>query len=258
MSKRFFDTGLWEKPWFMELTPSEKLAWIYILSHCDNVGVWTPNYRLAEFQIGQQLDWDKFREKCNGNIFVLDSGKWFVIDFCRFQHPDLKPSSEDSKNNAVLSYIRELKGHGLWDSYKVYLETGEIDLGPSKAPKTPVGRPQSGPKERKGKGKGTGTGTGTGKGGVADDFYQTEDGVQAPMNRNWYERLCREYGKTETNKYIEKAIRYSIQKTGDVGYYKNYASAAEDYMERDGYPKKPKPYSGKNDVRSLKGAPDYD
>lgn len=109
--KRFTDTELWKKPWFMEMTPAEKLAWYYITIECDNVGVWTPNFRLAEFMIGTQLDWDKFKEKCNDNIHVLEDGKWFLIDFVRFQHSDL---FNGSTSNACKSYVLLLKKHGVY------------------------------------------------------------------------------------------------------------------------------------------------
>jgi hypothetical protein len=110
MSKRFIDSELWEKPWYMELTPSEKLAWCYITTKCDAVGVWTPNFRLAEFIIGTQLDWDKFKEKCNSNIEVLADGKWFVVDYCEFQYGELKESCPPHRK-----YIHMLKNYGLYE-----------------------------------------------------------------------------------------------------------------------------------------------
>lgn len=106
--KRFTDTALWEKQWFMELTPAEKIAWFYIKDACDHVGVWSPNFKLAEFIIGMQLDWEKFMKKTNGNIEKLKNGKWFMKDFCYFQYGELK---ETCKPHA--SYIKTLHKHGL-------------------------------------------------------------------------------------------------------------------------------------------------
>lgn len=101
----------------MDLTPSEKLAWFYIKDHCDNVGVWTPNFRLAEFVIGFQLDWEKFADKCNGNIAILENGKWWLVDYCSFQHKDLVANPEGGSSNAVKSYVRDLKDHGLYEAF---------------------------------------------------------------------------------------------------------------------------------------------
>ena len=106
--KRFTDTDLWNKQWFMELTPAEKIAWFYIKDACDHVGVWSPNFRLAEFIIGMQLDWDKFMNKCNGNIEILKNGKWFMKDFCNFQYGELKETCPPHK-----AYMKTLSKHGL-------------------------------------------------------------------------------------------------------------------------------------------------
>ena len=120
MSKRFTDTEVWSKPWFMALALAEKLVWFYIKDRCDNVGVWTPNFPLAEFVLGSAIDWTTFRDKCHDNIVVLDNGKWWLIDFCSFQHPDLK---EASTSKPIVSYIRALKKHDLWD-YELHRPKG--------------------------------------------------------------------------------------------------------------------------------------
>ena len=120
MSKRFTDTELWAKPWFMDLTLAEKLAWFYIKDRCDNVGVWTPNFPLAEFVLGSPIDWEELRDKCHDNIAVLDNGKWWLVDFCSFQHPDLNVKST---SKPIVSYIRALKKHELWD-YELHRPKG--------------------------------------------------------------------------------------------------------------------------------------
>ena len=113
--KRFFDTAIWRKEWFMDLSPNEKSAWFYIISECDNVGVWSPNFKLAEFTISGGVDWESFAKKLNGNVKILPNGKWWFVDFCAFQHPDL---SDDSTSNAIRSYVSLLKKHGLWGKYQ--------------------------------------------------------------------------------------------------------------------------------------------
>jgi hypothetical protein len=112
--KRFTDTDIWQKEWFMSLSPTDKAAWHYLTAACDNVGVWAVNRALANFQIGAEVDWDSLVEKCNGNIRILDEGKWWLVDFCTFQHADL---DESSKSNAVQSYVKLLKKHGLFQEY---------------------------------------------------------------------------------------------------------------------------------------------
>jgi len=78
MSKRFIDTAIINKTWFYKLTTSEKMAWVYITLSCDSVGVWEPNFEIANAYIGSVIDWNEFAKKCNGNIMLLSNGKWWI------------------------------------------------------------------------------------------------------------------------------------------------------------------------------------
>ena len=108
--KRFTDTELWEREWFMNLTANEKLAWMYVKDKCDGVGVWKPNFSLAELFIGGKIDWEVFAKKVNGNIEILPNKKWFLPDFCEFQYKQLTWDCPPHRN-----YIRLLEKHGLYE-----------------------------------------------------------------------------------------------------------------------------------------------
>jgi len=108
MAKRFTDSALWERDWYLGLSPVEKAAWHYITDNCDAVGVWPCAFKKAEFCIGAPVDWKAFRDKCNGNIAELDSGKWFLVDFCEFQYGKLDEACKPHK-----SYLSLLRKHGL-------------------------------------------------------------------------------------------------------------------------------------------------
>ena len=118
MSKRFIDTTIWEKEWFQGLTPTEKCAFIYLFTKCDSVGVWTPNFKLAEFLVGASVAWDEILDKANGNIQVLDNGKWWLRDFCDFQYGELRKECRPHQ-----SYIRLLEKHGLLKGYLKGIQT---------------------------------------------------------------------------------------------------------------------------------------
>lgn len=93
MGKRFTDTDIWTKPWYRKLSPAEKCAFTFLTASCDNVGVWIPDFELANFMIGQEIDWQDLIKKCNNNIEVLDNGKWWLPDFCAFQYGCLRRGS---------------------------------------------------------------------------------------------------------------------------------------------------------------------
>jgi hypothetical protein len=109
--KRFIATELWQKPWYMELSPAEKCAWIYLTTNVDAVGVWTPNPQLANFTIGAEIDWEALLTKLNSNVKVLKNGKWWLPDFCEFQYGKL-----------VHSYQRWAAGEELRGPHKFYIE----------------------------------------------------------------------------------------------------------------------------------------
>ena len=116
MAKRFTDNTIWQKAWFRKLATKDKCAFNYIKDNCDSVGVWDADYELADFCIGENIEWNNFIDKCNGNIEILKNGKLWLKDFCNFQYGNLN-SEESLKNKARLSYINLLKKHNLWEKY---------------------------------------------------------------------------------------------------------------------------------------------
>ena len=111
MSKRFHDTEIWDKPWFTELSPPDKLAFMYIKDKCDAVGVWVPNVKIAEVYMGTKPDWKSLPKRSNGNVIILQNGKWWIPDFCEFQYGEF---SEECRPHQ--SYIKLLKKHGLYEN----------------------------------------------------------------------------------------------------------------------------------------------
>lgn len=204
MFKRFFDCDKWDKPWYRDLTPGEKCAWEYITSKCDNVGVWIPDYKGADFAIGENIDWDGFIAKCNGNIEIMANGKWWIVDFCRFQHKDL---AEGSKSKPIMSYIELLKSHGLWELFNqktiplAYpMDTLSIGYG-------------KGMDSLQGKGKGKGKGRGKG-----DDDLDDDELFEHVKSRHWYYFDQIGWNKTHyANNVNLKAARERFERYKDRG-----------------------------------------
>jgi hypothetical protein len=112
MGKRFVDTEIWRRPWYRALSLAEREAWRYLTDTCDAIGIWIPDFEAAEFFIGRKVDWTNLPSKLNGNVEVLPSGKWFLVDFCEFQYGQLDPNS---KSPPIMSYISQLKKQGIWE-----------------------------------------------------------------------------------------------------------------------------------------------
>lgn len=97
MAKRFTDTEIWDKEWFMELPLVKKCLVRYIFDKCDAAGIWSPNWKLASMYIGEPVtESDLF--SMGSDIFCrLENGKIFVLKFCSFQYGKLTESCAPHK-----------------------------------------------------------------------------------------------------------------------------------------------------------------
>ena len=112
--KRFTETAKWEDNWFMELSATEKLFYMYILDRCNNCGVWEVNFKLAEFMIGMKLNQKEILNKFKDRIKILEDGqKWLIPKFNSFQYGQLNP-----KCKPHLAVIKLLEKHNLTTVFK--------------------------------------------------------------------------------------------------------------------------------------------
>lgn len=112
MAKRFFDSELWQKEWFQDLTVKEKLLTIFIFENCDCAGIWNGNFKLASFLIGEKVSFDDI-EAINSKKFqfeMLPNGNVFIPDFVIFQYGNL---SENCKPHKPI--IEKLKKLNLYE-----------------------------------------------------------------------------------------------------------------------------------------------
>lgn len=93
MAKRFTDTEIWEKEWYMILPLKHKCLIRFLFDKCDQAGVWTPNWRLASIMVGEPVSAADL-ELIEEQIEVLPNGKIFIPSFIKFQYGKL---SKDCK-----------------------------------------------------------------------------------------------------------------------------------------------------------------
>lgn len=89
MAKRFTDTAKWNEDWFLDLSNSHKLFWIYICDNCDHAGIFKPNKRMFELIVGDRIDITDFLSIVNGDkirIIELENGRWYLTGFISFQY----------------------------------------------------------------------------------------------------------------------------------------------------------------------------
>jgi 5-methylcytosine-specific restriction endonuclease McrA len=108
MPKRFTETEKWKDKWFRALKPEYKLAWIYLLDNCDIAGVVDIDEELANFQIGEDVDWDAFYQTCENRIDRTQRGKVIIVRFIEFQYGKLSPACKPH-----MPVIAKLRSHGI-------------------------------------------------------------------------------------------------------------------------------------------------
>lgn len=87
MAKRFVDTELWDKKWFMQLTAKQKCLVKYVRDKCDVAGIWDCNYQLASVYIGEIVTEQELLEIDNGKQFQkIADEKIYCTGFIEFQY----------------------------------------------------------------------------------------------------------------------------------------------------------------------------
>jgi hypothetical protein len=108
MAKRFIDTEIWERDWFLDLSPEERQSLIFITCKCDLVGIYRHN-AMNQFVLGS-VTVESLIEKTNGRIEHLGGNKYWLPNFCKFQYGDLSHNSPPHRK-----YIGMLKEYDLFD-----------------------------------------------------------------------------------------------------------------------------------------------
>lgn len=123
MAKRFTDTTKWNEDWFLDLTNSHKLFWIYVCDNCDHAGIFKPNKRMFELIIGAKIDITDFFSVVNGDkvrILELENGRWYLTGFISFQYGG-KLNDNNRVHKSILAIL--IKNDITWvDEKKPQLE----------------------------------------------------------------------------------------------------------------------------------------
>lgn len=107
MAKRFSETKIWEDDWYQSLPIRWKIVWKYLCDKCDEAGIWKPNFRLADFQIGEKIKWVEAPEWLNnGKIrIVCTDNAWIIKDFVPFQYGEAVYTSEHGFHKKIRNML---------------------------------------------------------------------------------------------------------------------------------------------------------
>src|SRR3990167_4119628 len=87
MAKRFTSTEKWEDVWFRRLPIKQKCIWQYLCDRCDNAGVWSIDYDMMSFYIGDRCDQSDIDRLNIGKerIRYFNSDYIVIFDFIPYQ-----------------------------------------------------------------------------------------------------------------------------------------------------------------------------
>lgn len=117
MAKRFTDTAIWNREWFMDLSPTHKCLVRYLFDNCDACGVWKPNWKLASLHIGAEVNMIDLTKIPKDQFEVLDNGKILMVDFIKFQYNKL---SKECRPHIPVLYL--LEKHGIINKFYHLIE----------------------------------------------------------------------------------------------------------------------------------------
>jgi hypothetical protein len=89
MGKRFTATEKWADPWFRGLSALHKLGFLYLCDNCESCGVIDLDRDLANFQVGDTVDWNALIDEAAGRIEVVGNGKLWLTRFVEFQYGEI-------------------------------------------------------------------------------------------------------------------------------------------------------------------------
>ena len=129
MSKRYMDSTLWERSWFLDLSPEHKNIWQYLERNCDCSGIWDIDIPQIKRKIGYyQINISSFitevnkdYDKLTGNPIIVtriklicNNTKLWLTGFISFQYEKGK-SGINPNIPAIIGVLNRLKENEIYD-----------------------------------------------------------------------------------------------------------------------------------------------
>lgn len=118
---RYTDTNKWNDPWFIELSPCQKLLFNYLCDNCDNAGFFElsmKKFRDNLHGFDDETIKESFRNLEKSYIFSKDRKVIFIKNFCKHQ----KNIPLNPRNNAhagIIAIIQKYKSQFSEDIIKI-------------------------------------------------------------------------------------------------------------------------------------------
>lgn len=119
MARRYIDTGLFDDPWYMDLSKDAKILFTYYITKCTHAGLLELNEKLCKVQTGV-TDIRGALEGLQSRLIEVREGLFFMPKFLFFQYPKF-PQSKVFQQRAALEELTKL---GLFKEGKLIQKEG--------------------------------------------------------------------------------------------------------------------------------------
>ena len=112
MAKRFCDTEIWQKDWFLNLSDKQKLLTKFLFDNCDCAGIYEISWRIIKIFFNSEItknDFEKIKQ-----VKFIDDNTIFIEDFIFFQCGINSLNELNPNNNAHKGIIKRLKKYDLF------------------------------------------------------------------------------------------------------------------------------------------------
>ena len=105
MAKRFIDTEIFSDSWFMDLSVSGKLLWIYCLTNCNHAGIIEWNKKLIKFQTDIE-DLETVTKELGKSLVTVKEHLKFIPKFFEYQYPNYPNKRFAAADGAVTLLLK--------------------------------------------------------------------------------------------------------------------------------------------------------
>lgn len=110
MAKRFSDSDLWNRDWFLNLEGRHQLFCLYLRDICDHAGVWNPAFKRFEQSTGFRVNPEEYLKACNSpesvRIIVLANGRWWITGFIEDQYKTKTMNESNAAHRGIINSLR--------------------------------------------------------------------------------------------------------------------------------------------------------
>ena len=124
MVKRFCDTEIWNKSWFLDLPIKQKLLTKFIFDNCDCAGIYEISWRLLKFYFDEEITKEDFQKI--KQVKFLNENTIFIEDFILFQCSIKSLTDLNANNNAHKGIIKRLEKYNLLQAPNVPLTSPSL------------------------------------------------------------------------------------------------------------------------------------